>query len=109
MPTPVSADISVDLNVSLTAVHQRASRADTSEGYDNSIEDIAISDIFLSVRDGWAKPFSASDTMQIPKWRNVSLLTGVDTADPNIQLLLQNLLELVLPQATEALFEDATL
>ena len=107
MTTTASISVELELTVSGRVIPGKPDRMpnrsdDVGEpGYDPFVEDLEISDVFQekTVFDMGAWPPSG-------KKRQRSILTGVDTTQPDVQRLLTNLLELVRDEAEQAVMEN---
>ncbi len=83
--TPVRTTCTIPLHVHLTGVVER-----TPEG--EFIEDMAVEDLQVH--------------LSLPK-RHLSLLSGVNTAEPGVLMFMENLLTVYSEEFSEALFAEA--
>lgn len=101
MPSPVQASIPIELTLNLTATHTflSAGLSDTNAPED-FIEDVAIDAVLYETYERDAT--SPSGWKLIP----IDILRGVDTTNPHVILLLDNLLMCVNDAAEEALLAE---
>ena len=99
MATTLSFEIELELEGSLVP-YRPATWNDPAEG--GEVEDLAIADAGVLTRKPEAERKHARDY-----WKTTSFLDGVDTANPEVQKLLANLLNLVWNDAEQAIVEDA--
>lgn len=110
MPIPVTADLGVELTVSLSATYIPARRASTPRGEyapidpddPESLEDITISGLLYDTYE-----LDYSTPLHTRRVVTHNLLENVDTSCREVQKLLENLLGCVQSAATEALFAEA--
>ena len=105
MTTTATISVELELTVSGSVIPGKPDRMpnasdDVGEpGYDPFVEDLSVSDITQSRR---VAPFTSFPL----RYMDVSILTGVDTTQPDVQRLLSNLLELVRDEAEQAVMEN---
>lgn len=104
MTTQATITIEIDLHVSGTVIPGEPTRMPNASddvgdpGFDTYVEGLGIDDITCDV----AK-FDVRTGVRT--WVTQHLLEGVDTAQPDVQRLLSNLMELVRDDAAEAVME----
>lgn len=94
----VSFEIELELEGRLVP-YRPATYWDPAEG--GEVEDLAIADAGVLTRKPEAERKHARDY-----WKTTSFLTGVDTSNPEVVKLLDNLLNLVWEDAERAIVED---
>ncbi len=108
---PLTTSLPIELTLNLTGTYQPASRAPARRGEpptepdnEESIEDLAIDAILFEGRESLAALCLAGRSRRaIVTW---DLLQGVDTSNPHVQRLLENLLACVNDAAVEAFFAE---
>lgn len=110
--TPTSASIPIELTLNLTGTYQPAMRAPAHMGEPPTepddpecVEDIVIEAVLFETHESCEAMKKAGRVSRA--FITHDLLTGVDTSNPHVVRLLDNMLALVYREAEEALIEEA--